>query len=915
MSKKKIWSTYGFKAFRAGEFGNGGHNIYVSSSGILQRIHQTDITRNGYVDLVFCNSQNHEEKVPVYLYRDPVNHPEQREELFIGGAWSGAVGDLSGDGYEDLIIGCRWDGMNMKLNATIFFGSEAGIGNKYVQYIPAPFASSIAIGDFNGDGRNDLALLSDGKIKIFYQDNFGFSAKSMAVLDGLDAFQLEACDLDETGYACLLVRKKNGECSIIKSDSNGFNPDNRQIFISADPDYKEIISSRDTYTQTVDDAPPRVQIITLDASVGNFKKGTKFIFVSHQKKCYLFPYKNKKIRKPLIFNCQNALAVAVGDISNRGYTDLVFACHDNSAGKECSWLYQGNENGWAEKTRFAIATNNACDVVLADFTGNGCLDMVIGQGHTAESFNSKTLIFPATEKGISSKPITIESYNPQRVLVVKNGIGRKSALVILSRHSGSFIGDPDSTVYIGGPDGFKQESKIDFPTFGAVDMVCCDLRDSGYPDLVFSNAAELAPWLDQGSFIYYGTNQGYSRQPDFKLPTKRAHGVVCGDFNHNGYLDLAFNGFDNEKITIFYGSKDGFTAENTVEIIMQYNDKLYKHPRFLSAADLNNDGYLDLIIACIDSDESFVLWGGPNGFSFERKQVFRVRHACNSKVADLNGDGYPELIFGGHTQSESGPHDAFVYIYWGSKDGFREDRRTLIPANAVNSMAVADFNNDGFLDIFVASYQDGRLRDIDSHIYWNQSGQGFLPHKRTPLRTHAVSGNLAADFNEDGWIDLAVANHKVEGNHIAYSTVWYNGTDGFNEKKTINLPTSAPHGLGNVDIGNVLDRSPNEYYVSEPYQMDEKSGIAEIYWKGEIPLKSWVKAQFRFAKNRNELAQAIWQGPTGDNTWFNAHQKIDKAVFSGKFVQYRLMLASFNSLNTPRISEIIVVFDKKEEGI
>ena len=34
----------GFEAFRRGTFGNGGQNIYVSKAGVLQRIHQTDIT-------------------------------------------------------------------------------------------------------------------------------------------------------------------------------------------------------------------------------------------------------------------------------------------------------------------------------------------------------------------------------------------------------------------------------------------------------------------------------------------------------------------------------------------------------------------------------------------------------------------------------------------------------------------------------------------------------------------------------------------------------------------------------------------------------------------------------------------------------------------------------------------------------
>ena len=38
-------------------------------------------------------------------------------------------------------------------------------------------------------------------------------------------------------------------------------------------------------------------------------------------------------------------------------------------------------------------------------------------------------------------------------------------------------------------------------------------------------------------------------------------------------------------------------------------------------------------------------------------------------------------------------------------------------------MAVADFNNDGMLDLFVGSYQDGRQRDIDSHILLEPGGK------------------------------------------------------------------------------------------------------------------------------------------------------------------------------------------------
>ena len=175
---------------------------------------------------------------------------------------------------------------------------------------------------------------------------------------------------------------------------------------------------------------------------------------------------------------------------------------------------------------------------------------------------------------------------------------------------------------------------------------------------------------------------------------------------------------------------------------------MYDEPRWICLADLNNNGWLDLFVPDVASDRSIVLWGGPEGFSMERSQLLSVHHAACARAADLNANGYLDLIVGGHTPALDGPLDSFAYIYWNGPDGLREDRRTLLPANAINSMAVADFNNDGMLDIYIGSYHDARERDIDSYIYWNREGRGFSANDRTRLFTHSASGSLAADFNE-----------------------------------------------------------------------------------------------------------------------------------------------------------------------
>jgi len=601
------------------------------------------------------------------------------------------------------------------------------------------------------------------------------------------------------------------------------------------------------------------------------------------------------------------MAVRAADLTGDGESDLVFACRDKTLGREHSFIYYGSDHGFPENRRSAIETYHSCDVVLEDFSENGFPDIVIGQAHTERSYTSEVLIFRNNEGVPDTEiPVRLKAHDANRIFSIRTGKDRKPALITVNARSGSLIGDADAYIYFGSAAGYKPENRQELPAWGVTDMVCCDLTDNGFPDLVFANASELSPWLDPGSYIYHNNEDGItSDKPHEILATIRAHGVVCGDLNHNGYLDLVLGGFDNPYLKVFYGSGKGFSEENSRLIEMKYEGREYKETRFMALADLNGNGYLDLILPQIASDESFVLFGGPEGFSFEKCQKFNIRHACNAKVADLNGNGYPDLIFGGHTPSAAGPHDSFVGIYWGSEEGFREERRSSIPCNAVNSIAVADFNNNGLLDLFIGAYEDGRYRDIDSYIYWNNNGV-FKQTDRTPLRTHAVSGNVAADFTESGWIDLAVANHKVFSKHISYSTIWRNGPEGFHEENTYNLPSMGIHGMGNVDIGNIMDRSPNEYYISAPYESDGK--IHSISWEGEVPVKTWVKAQFRTADKKDNLEKSPWMGPTGKDSWFSKDQRVDSYYFSGRWKQYRLQIGAFNSLNTPRITRVVVRF-------
>ena len=97
-----------------------------------------------------------------------------RIDLPAEGAWTGAVADLSGDGYDDLILGMRNNGIRPDLNATVYYGAPDGMSERRQQQLPVPQCESVAAGDFDGDGCPDLAFACRGALRIFFQSELGF---------------------------------------------------------------------------------------------------------------------------------------------------------------------------------------------------------------------------------------------------------------------------------------------------------------------------------------------------------------------------------------------------------------------------------------------------------------------------------------------------------------------------------------------------------------------------------------------------------------------------------------------------------------------------------------------------------------------------------------------------------------------
>jgi len=881
---KKQWITEGFEAFRKGSFGNGGQNIYVSKKGILQRIFQYDLNQDGYVDLVFANCQNHGESAPSYVY----TLDGQRSSLPGQGSVCGMVLDIDGDGYQDIVVAGKYDMAIPYASTDIYFGSEEGYSEKYHIRIPTPFAADCCYGDFNGKGKPILAFMLARQqcIRLFEQTKNnclewkGYTDFPVVFPEEAPTETpcvIAAADLDGDGYDDLILRRQGTTKTVIYwGSAEGLQAQNYTVLPelpACDVLEAEVEATMESEMEHKFRAPRLLQKVCWNGrDCFTLSTGKKMIFFSANA--------DRQLERVLEFEVPLAQAVAVGDIDGDGYDDIAVATYakhpDESS--QCSFILWNGSEGLDMRPRTVVHTLSACQVSILDGHVLFC------QCNAGHMYTNDSLLFTYPD---FENPQRFEGEDSQRGSLIRNPDG--VLRVYLNNHfSRCATGFDEAYVYWGGPEGYSPDNMQAVPGHCAVDSLVADFNDDGWAELLIGNNSENSMHLDPGHHVHYFGPNGFEPEKTHTMKTDVGWGLAAGDFDRDGYLEVISSGGTEEgayRQLRMFSARDNFQTYQVIDLPEN------AFGRWVKAVDINMDGWLDLIVPC-RTHNPIIYWGGPEGFSLERSQELSAYFCCGCAAADLTKNGYPDVIIGSHSETwgpANSPHNSFIHIYWNGPDGIKENRKSVLRAESADHMAIADFNGDGWLDLFACSYHGGKDRDISSYLYWNREGR-FREVDKQRLFTHSASGCMAADFNEDGYIDLAIANHKVEGDHHGYSSVWWNGPKGFNEERTTNLPSNGPHGMISTDMGNIMDRSYSEYYYSEPYQVDSDCTVISADVTGDVPPKTAANLTLR----------------VNGGDWVSAE---GLQLKQGDTLEYRLELYAYNCLRTPRIEKVTIGFD------
>ncbi|MDZ4747753.1 MAG: CRTAC1 family protein [Saprospiraceae bacterium] len=323
----------------------------------------------------------------------------------------------------------------------------------------------------------------------------------------------------------------------------------------------------------------------------------------------------------------------------------------------------------------------------------------------------------------------------------------------------------------------------------------------------------------------------------------------------------------NARFTLLSSTQTGVDFSNSIQETFDYNIYTYEYLYNgcgVAVGDVNGDGLPDLYFGSAFAKNKLYLNQGNMTF-LDVTEIAGVTASDGYKtgvtMADANGDGLLDIYSCRTSKTDDGKKTDHLFINTGNRTEngiaipvFEDQAKKLgIDDNSnTNHACFFDMDRDGDLDVFLLNHRTGFEDAVNIRVYQKEDGSTErILTPETPFESNRLYRNdngyfvditakagmvnsafglsaTAADINQDGWMDLYVANDYIEPDYI-----YINNKDGtFTDQYFKSLKHSSQNSMGSdvVDINNdgLVDIMVLDMKTEDPIRYKELAHVMQL---------------------------------------------------------------------------------------